>query len=138
MSPTIPATLRDWVIERDHSRCAYCRSPESMSISAFEVDHIVPRHSGGHTEQNNLCYCCPSCNRFKATRQRAVDPETGDQVPLFHPRTQTWSDHFQFDEGNAVLEGRTPTGRATIAALHMNRPSLVQLRRLWRKLGIAP
>ena len=108
-----------------------------MSITPFELDHIVPLSSDGRTEQSNVCLCCPACNRFKGARTRAVDPETGDNVPLFHPRAQMWSDHFQLSESRAILVGLTPTGRATVAALQMNRVSLVQLRGIWRKLGLS-
>lgn len=34
--------------------------------------------------------------------------------------------------------GRTPIGRATVEALHLNRPELVNLRRLLRDVGEHP
>jgi hypothetical protein len=32
----------------------------------------------------------------------------------------------------------TPTGRATVEALQMNRPRMVRLRRLWLRMGKHP
>ena len=45
---------------------------------------------------------------------------------LFNPRRQKWARHFRWD--GALLVGRTPVGRTTIAVLNMNGPFLVQLR----------
>ncbi len=46
-------------------------------------------------------------------------------MPLFNPRTQSWADHFRW-EGERVVP-LTPTGRATAAALAMNRPLICAL-----------
>ncbi len=48
------------------------------------------------------------------------------------------SDHFAWSDDEATLVGQTPTGRATITALRMNRPVLVQMRRYWVALGLHP
>jgi hypothetical protein len=57
---------------------------------------------------------------------------------LFNPRTQVWSDHFEWSgQSPVVLEGKTATGRATIAALQMNHPDLLVVRTLLRRLGIS-
>ena len=34
--------------------------------------------------------------------------------------------------------GRTATGRATVAALHLNRPELLNLRQALRAIGVHP
>lgn len=47
-------------------------------------------------------------------------------MPLFNPRTQAWAEHFRW-EGERVVP-LTPTGRATVAALAMNRPLIVAIR----------
>jgi len=46
---------------------------------------------------------------------------------LYHPRQDTWQDHFYWEGVNLI--GKTPTGRATIAALEMNRPLILAIRR---------
>jgi len=51
---------------------------------------------------------------------------TGDVVPLFNPRTDDWSAHFAFH--GALINGRTPTERATVRLLQMNARHRVELR----------
>ena len=138
MSVCVPAALRARVRERFGNLCAYCRSAQRLTVVTFEIEHIVPQAVGGETRFENLCLACPSCNRYKAVRQEAVDPETGEQVPLFHPLRDDWGEHFSWLEDGALLQGLTPQGRATVNALKMNRPQLVRVRRLWVKLGEHP
>jgi hypothetical protein len=135
MSRLVSLQVREAIRQRDQYRCVYCHSPEELSVTLFGSDHIVPLSSGGSSDFDNLCLACATCNRFKATRQEAVDPHTGSVVSLFHPRLQSWTDHFQWNNDDADILGVTPVGRATIIALRMNRPQLSHLRRLWRRLG---
>ena len=135
MRPTLPPGLRAQVRDLDQGACSYCRSPEELSVTAFEIDHIVPLSAGGTSDLDNLCLACTACNRLKSSRQDAVDPTTGMVAPLFHARRQRWSDHFRWNQEQTEIVGLTPTGRATVYALHMNRPPLIRLRRLWRRLG---
>jgi hypothetical protein len=104
----------------------------------FEFEHIFPLAAGGTTEFANLCLACPFCNRHKSDHQTAVDPLTAETVPLFHPQQQIWEEHFAWQEKGAELTGLTPIGRATIAALQMNRLQLVRARQLWIRLGEHP
>jgi hypothetical protein len=62
----------------------------------------------------------------KEARRSAVDPTSGRKVALFHPRRQRWRDHFRW-VGVRIL-GLTPTGRATVSALRMNRPLTLAIR----------
>jgi hypothetical protein len=94
--------------------------------ATFHIDHIIPRVEGGPTTAENLALACVSCSLRKEARHFAVDPVTGRRVPLFHPRRQRWSRHFRW-EGVEVV-GRTATGRATVAALQMNRPLILAIR----------
>jgi hypothetical protein len=66
----------------------------------------------------------------------APDPDTGVPVILFHPRTDGWTEHFRW-EGERVT-GLTPTGRATVAALAMNRPLVLAIRKEEAALGRHP
>lgn len=104
----------------------------------FEVDHIIPRSAGGATTLENLCLCCPTCNRHKAARTQAPDPITEEMTPLFHPARDAWDDHFEWHDQGSVLVGRTIVGRATVDALRMNRPQIVELRRYWAATGHHP
>lgn len=138
MSVYVPVALQREV--RDHFRnlCAYCRTAEALTVVTFELEHIVPLAVGGETTFKNLCLACPSCNRHKATRQQAPDPETGELTPLFHPHRDRWERHFAWAESGTILSALTPTGRATTAALHMNRAQMIRVRRLWVTLGEHP
>ncbi|WP_198806467.1 HNH endonuclease [Leptolyngbya sp. BL0902] len=138
MSVYIPSVLQRQLRERFANCCAYCHTAESLTVTTFELEHIVPRSAGGVTAFENLCLSCPSCNRHKASRQTAVDPETQAATPLFHPQQQRWSDHFVWNADATEVVGLTPTGRATIAALQMNRPQMTRVRKLWVKLGEHP
>src|SRR5262249_34574698 len=91
----------------------------------------------GPTDLANLALACPHCNGRKWAHTEAVDPESKRIVPLFNPRTQVWSDHFQWSQQSpVVLEGKTEIGRATIAALEMNHQNVQQVRGLLLRLGI--
>lgn len=138
MNIDIPATIRGQVRETAKGRCAYCRTPEALTVTTFEIDHIVPASRGGATVLENLCLSCPACNRHKSARQSAPDPKTGQTVPLFHPRQQDWATHFAWSDDATRIIGLTPTGRATVEALQMNRPRMVRLRRLWLQMGKHP
>jgi hypothetical protein len=63
---------------------------------------------------------------------------TGESVLLFHPRRQQWSEHFYWSEDGSEIIGLTPVGRATVAALNMNHPDIVEARRRWAKVGWHP
>lgn len=122
----------------DKHRCAYCLTAEAISGTSLSIDHILPRSREGLDEFENLCMCCRPCNECKARRTTGQDPLTGTDVPLFHPRRQNWSDHFTWAAGDAMIEGLTPSGRATIVALRMNNPVVVAARRRWVDAGWHP
>jgi hypothetical protein len=67
-----------------------------------------------------------------------TDFVTGDLVRLFNPRHQVWDEHFAWSATGDEILGKTSTGRATVTALHLNRPSLVVARRIWVSVGWHP
>lgn len=138
MSVYVPAELRRQIRDRFANCCACCGTSESLAVAIFESEHIVPRTGGGKTIFENICFACPTCNRYKADRTCAVDPGTQQEVPLFHPHRDAWPDHFAWNEDATEFAARTATGRATIAALRMNRPRLVRVRRMWVAMGEHP
>lgn len=125
------------VAERAGWRCEYCLSPHSYSMQSFEADHIIPVSKGGRTSADNLALSC-GCNRFKSSKTHARDPGTGKLSPLFNPRCQQWSKHFEWSADSLLIIGRTATGRATVEALHLNRRQLINLRRALREIGEHP
>ena len=122
------AELRELVAQRARRCCEYCRSQERFSADAFSVDHIVPKTTGGDDDVTNLAFACQGCNNHKFSATEAVDPHTGQPVPLFNPRKQSWDEHFAWDDTFERIEGRTASGRATVARLRLNRPHLINLR----------
>lgn len=138
MSVYVPAELRRRIRDHFAECCAYCRTAESLTVAIFEIEHIDPRSAGGETVFQNLCFACPTCNRYKANRTVAIDPDTQEQAPLFHPHRDDWAVHFAWSESETELTALTATGRATINALRMNRPQLVRVRRMWVSMGEHP
>lgn len=123
---TIPIRLRRGVVFRAGSRREYCGLAQDGQEATFHIDHIIPVSARGPTVLDNLALACVSCSLRKAARRSGHDPVTGRTIPLFHPRRQRWNGHFQW-QGIRVV-GLTPTGRATIATLQLNRPSIVAIR----------
>jgi len=115
----VPVPLRRAVLNRAGGRCEYCGLSQIGQEAQFHVDHIQPLAEAGATALENLALACVSCSLRKGARRKAADPLTGKQAELFHPRTQRWSDHFQWK--GCRIAGRTPTGHATVDALKMNR-----------------
>jgi hypothetical protein len=122
----VSAALTRLVVLRAGNRCEYCGLSQLGQEATFHIDHVVPRAAGGPTTEENLALACVSCSLRKWARQTAPDPDGGGEVPLFNPRTQKWADHFRWD-GERVVP-LTPTGRATAAALAMNRPIVLAIR----------
>jgi hypothetical protein len=134
----IPAELRRQVADRAQHCCEYCRTQARYASDSFTVDHIIPRSLGGPTTADNLAHCCHGCNQHKSKRTDAADPVTDSRAPLFHPREQHWKEHFAWNDDFTLMLGLTPTGRATISALQLNRPGLVNLRRVLYAMGEHP
>ncbi len=66
------------------------------------------------------------------------DPVNGESVSLFHPRRDRWGDHFVWNADFTLMVGVTPTGRATIEKLQLNRIGIVNLRRILLNAGLHP
>jgi hypothetical protein len=134
----IPPELRRQVVERAQNYCEYCRYPGRYAPQTPPVDHIIPQDAGGRTILENLAQSCQGCNGHKAARTAALDPVTGQMVPLFHPRQQRWEEHFAWSEDYLRITGLTAIGRATVEALQLNREGLVNLRRVLYAVGEHP
>ena len=122
----IPASLRRSVVERASNRCEYCFLSQEGQAATFHIDHVTPLAEGGQTEEDNLALACVSCSLRKAARLKAIDPATDEEATIYNPRRQDWHEHFRWDSVRVV--GLTPTGRATVAALAMNRPIILEIR----------
>ena len=123
------AVIRD----RAGGHCEYCRDPERLSLAAFHTEHIISRKCGGGDDDDNLALACPDCNLAKGPNIAALDPESGGLTRLFHPRRDSWAEHFQIS-GTSV-HGRTPVGRTTVRLLDLNAAPRLKHRALLQALG---
>lgn len=124
----IPAKLQEQVRERSNFLCEYCYTSEKWQYVRFTVDHIIPVTRGGADTQENLAFACFHCNRRKGRRVTALDPYSGEEVSLFHPRQHLWGEHFIWSIDRLYLMGLTPVGRATVEALELNRERAIRIR----------
>ena len=136
--PRLPAAQRQAIAERANYCCEYCLSQERFSPDPFSVEHVAPRSGGGADDPSNLAFSCQGCNSRKYTSTEGIDPVTGETVPLFHPRNDGWPEHFAWSEDFTQIVALTPTGRATVEKLQLNRPGVVNLRRVLRSMGHHP
>jgi 5-methylcytosine-specific restriction endonuclease McrA len=121
------AATRRLVWELALDQCEYCGlTQQAAPFSSFQIEHVIPKQHGGTDDPSNLALACYHCNLHKGPNLAGIDPMTGEIVPLFHPRRDTWDDHFAEREG--VIVGLTPAGRATVQVLAMNAPGRLRLR----------
>ena len=132
------ARLRRHVRDRAGDVCEYCRTPQELSPTTLEVDHVVPCALHGETKSDNLCLACRTCNGAKQARTQARDRQSRHIVPLFHPRRHGWDEHFRWSDDFTQIVGNTPIGRATVDALDMNSERMVLLRKLWGMMKVFP
>jgi hypothetical protein len=137
-NPRLSSNVRQRVKERAGFRCEYCLCPETFSSSNFSVEHIVPRAQQGSSTLDNLALSCQQCNNAKFVSTAAPDPETKEMAPLYDPRRHRWAEHFCWSEDTLMMLGQTPTGRATVERLQLNREGVVNLRGLLLLAGKHP
>jgi hypothetical protein len=128
------ATIR-FVHQRANNCCEYCTSCQKYTGQPMHVDHIIP---GAGDHHGNLALACASCNLAKQEATEADDPDTGERVPLFNPRTDKWTAHFVWIDAGARMEGLTAVGRATIRRLGLNHERHVIARLFWIQAGVHP
>jgi len=116
----VSARNRQLVRERARGYCEYCHADERWQFVRFTLDHVTPQSAEGSDALENLALACRNCNERRRNRTEAPDPESGQPVSLFNPRTQLWDDHFVWDTDRIRILGITPTGRATVSLLDMN------------------
>ena len=129
---------REAVFFRAKGLCEYCHSQEAFPTQRFSVEHVIPKSKGGSNKFENLALACQGCNNFKYTKNESDDPVSGKTVPIFNPRTQIWGNHFTWNEDFSQMLGLTPTGRATILSMKLNRQMLINLRKAMHLIGEHP
>jgi HNH endonuclease len=137
-TPYIPENVKNRVRQAAQDRCGYCQSLQRYVLGVLEIEHIIPKASGGDDNEENLWLFCRLCNSYKGTQTRATDLIEDRSVQLFNPRTQKWSQHFTWSEDGAYIIGSTPCGRATVLALQLNNIYAVTVRQAWISVGWHP
>ena len=130
---TVPKALRRVVAERAGGCCEYCLLDEPDSYTPHQVDHIVSQKHGGTSDSQNFAWACTRCNSWKGSDASAIAfrtscPETGEAVPLFHPRRHGSEEHFELR--GYRIEPLTPIGAATVRLLRLNADQRIAERRI--------
>ncbi|MBP0011316.1 MULTISPECIES: HNH endonuclease signature motif containing protein [unclassified Roseofilum] len=136
--PWISEQTQAEVRQRAKGLCEYCHASEQWQYVQFTIDHVVPLAEGGSNGLNNLALACFHCNRRKGCSQAAIDPQSGESVALYNPRCDQWRQHFRWSDDCLQLIGMTPTGRATIEALALNRERILGIRAADYEIGRHP
>ena len=136
--PKLTTKQKEAIARRAGGCCEYCRSQARFSPDPFSIEHVIPRSRGGTDEDDNLALACQGCNNRKYNHVEARDPVSGNLVSLYHPRRQQWLDHFGWNEDFTLAIGLTPTGRATVERLQLNREGVVNLRQVLQAIGQHP
>jgi hypothetical protein len=134
----VAEAVRRRVAEAAARRCGYCQTQEEIVGYTLHIEHILPLAAGGTSNEENLWLACFVCNNAKGTQTRGLDPETGAEVLLFNPRTQSWGEHFAWSTDGTEVVGTSPVGRATALALQLNTPLRCEARRRWVAVGWHP
>lgn len=134
ISPEIQRLVR----QRANRLCEYCHTSEQWQYVRFTVDHVIPLAQGSSDDLDNLALACFHCNRKKADKLTALDPDSGEEVPLFNSRRDVWSEHFIWSSDGLFIVGLTPTGRASVDALELNRERVINIRAADRTVGRHP
>jgi len=70
--------VREYLLEKWHRTCAYC----GATHVPLEIEHIVPRSSGGSNRVSNLTLACRPCNERKG--HRSIEDFLQRQPALLH------------------------------------------------------
>lgn len=138
MPKKITKKIHEKVGKRAKGYCEYCKCLNEFASDSFETEHIIPRVLGGSDNLDNLAKSCGYCNGAKHTAIKALDPKTNQIVRLFHPRKDSWSDHFEWSADFLTMIGKTAIGRATIIRLNTNRIQRINLRKVTLGYGHPP
>jgi HNH endonuclease len=134
----ITSQQKDFITQRAQGCCEYCWSQLKFSPDPFSIEHIIPLSKGGTYDLDNLALSCQGCNNRKYNHLEAYDPIDGKLAPLYHPRQQSRSKHFIWSDDFTEMIGISPSGRATIVRLQLNRKGVVNLRRVLTASDLHP
>ena len=111
-------------------RCGYCRTHEREfgSVWNMTIDHFRPRSRFPRlaADYANLHYCCNECNTYKGDLW-PTDAQLANGYCFVEACLDDLDDHYEFVE--LEIKPRTRPGEFTVAALRLNRPTLLARRR---------
>jgi uncharacterized protein (TIGR02646 family) len=134
-----------------HQKCAFCESKVNLDSNGI-VDHLRPKWATRGLSSkdyapdhywwlaytwSNLYLACPACNKHRGQRfpvkgKRIAGPDEDaalEQPLLLDPCHDTPEAHLHFDTSGTV-KALTHRGSVTISLVSLNRPQLVNRRRL--------
>jgi hypothetical protein len=125
-------SFRRFVREDFRETCAYCLLEELLAGGEenFELDHFRPQvlFPDRVNDYYNLYYACHPCNRIKHGKWPSPELEQRG-IGLLDLCADNFDMHFQ-ELLEGTWAGRTLSAQYTIDALRLNRPHLVEVRRL--------
>lgn len=95
--------VREYLLEKWKRNCAYCKATDLR----LEIDHIIPKSSGGTDAVGNLTLCCRNCNEKKGNKRIEdflKNPEKVKQLLSTSKRS--------FKDAAAVNASRLAVGKA--------------------------
>ena len=138
MSEYYSKEIKKIIRDRAKGRCEYCQWFDDYAPSPYNIEHIIPSSKGGTHSLDNLAFSCRGCNGHKSNKIKVKHQLTGENLNLYNPRIQVWSEHFKWGDDKTKIIGLTPVGEVTIDALKMNRDKLTKLREVFILLGMHP
>jgi len=148
------STVKDELLRVQHGKCAFCES-KVTHIAYGDVEHYRPK--AGYVQRpgdslkrpgyfwlayawTNLVFSCQLCNqRFKRNHfpllnhRRRIrshrSPVTSEEPVFIDPAAEDPELHITFRDEVAFPFNGSPRGQATIDALGLNRPELVEFRK---------
>jgi hypothetical protein len=130
---------RPFVRQDFTERCAYCLLAELVAGGQenFELDHFRPRAKFPDriVDFYNLYYACHPCNHIKGDSWPS--PQLLEKgIRLVDLCEDDFEEHFREDNAGRWVALSLP-GQYTLDLLRLNRPHLVEVRKLVRELGMA-
>ena len=105
--------------------CGYCGVSETEVGAFLTIDHFHPSALGGSDDINNLVYACHACNLHKAATWSPQTPQ------VLHPlRTEMRLHITELPDG--TLRDITPEGKIHLSVLNLNRPPMIERRKMKR------
>ena len=133
---------QDWkapLREEAKYQCVYCCIGEGVfgGYRNFHIEHYKPKSIFEILEHNygNLFYACCICNVFKGDDWPAEPASDFSNFSYPDPSKVDYSELFEYESTTGYVLGKFTASKYMQERLYLNRPQLVQERRLQTILG---